>query len=168
MRCPIETPENEKTLLAYSAGRLDAESAALLERHMEGCGVCREFARRQRTVWQALDDWKAAPVSADFNRRLYQRVETEISWWDLLTRPFRPLLVRQGLPVAAAAGVVIMAGFLLNRPAAVQYPAATESAEVESLQPSQVEHAVDQMEVMSEFNQLSQSDRTIPKSDAKI
>jgi anti-sigma factor RsiW len=162
MRCPIETRENAEVLLAYCARKLDAETSAILEGHIGTCPACREFAGGQQAVWQALDAWEAAPVSADFDRRLYQRIEQEVSWWDRLMRPFRPLLFRQGLPIAAAAGLVIVAGLMLERPAAVPPANSPVSAQVE-VPPDQAEHALQEMEMMREFNRLVHADAADPK-----
>jgi anti-sigma factor RsiW len=152
MKCPIETEENAELLLAYCTRKLDAESAAVLERHIAICPACREFADGQKALWEALDAWEAAPVSADFDRRLYRRIDEEVPWWSRLLRPVRPMLVRQGLPVAAAAFVVVMAGALLQGPAGAPPAAKTESAQLESVQPEQVERALDAMQMLSEFN----------------
>jgi len=152
MKCPIETRENAELLLAYCTRKLDAESTATLERHMEICPACREFASGQRAVWEALDAWEAAPVTLDFDRRLYRRIDRKVSWWNLLVRPFRPALVRQGLPIVAATCLVVMAGWLLERPASLPPVAQPQSAQVETLQPDQVEHALDAMHMLGEFN----------------
>ena len=153
MKCLVETRESVELLLAYCARKLDAENAALVERHIGICPACQEFANGQRALWEALDTWEAAPVSPDFNRRLYQRIEKEVSWWSLLMRPFRPILVRQGLPVAAAALMAVMAGALLQRPV-LQQPVKPqpESAQVEPVQPEQVEHALEAMQMLSDFS----------------
>ena len=149
MKCPIETRESAELLLAYCTRELDAESTAMLERHMEICPACREFALGQRAVWEALDAWEAAPVTPDFDRRLYRRIDREGSWWDLLTRPLRPVLV----PVVAAACLLVMAGVLLERPAGAPAAAARpQSAQVDALQPDQVEHALDAMHMLGEFS----------------
>jgi anti-sigma factor RsiW len=158
MRCPIETQEHAEWLLAYCSRSLDAQRLAILEEHMRECPACREFAARQRTVWEALDTWEAAPVSMDFDRRLYQRIQQEVSWWDLLMRPFRPLLFRQGLPIVATAGLVLMAGLLFQHPANVPPSAVPESAQVEAMPPEQVQHALDEMEMIREFNRLVRPD----------
>jgi len=100
MNCILDNPENAQVLLDYGTRKLDAQRTATLERHMEICPACREFAAGQRALWEALDSWEAAPVSRDFDRRVYQRIEQEVSIWDLLVRPFRGLMVRRGLPVA--------------------------------------------------------------------
>src|SRR5579863_10126731 len=94
MRCPIETEENAEVLLAYCARRLDPEVAAILEGHMKVCPACRSFQESQQVVWESLDSWEALPVSAEFDRKLYQRIEAEgrSSWWQRLVGPFQPLL----------------------------------------------------------------------------
>jgi hypothetical protein len=61
-------------------------------------------------------------------------------------------LVRQGLPIAAAACLVVMAGWLLERPANVQLAAQPQSAQVETVQPDQVDHALDAMHMLGEFS----------------
>src|SRR5689334_24332542 len=116
MKCPIETREHNELLLAYCCEKLDQVEAAALKTHIEGCPACQEFTLQQSAVLDALDEWKPAPVSANFDRKLYARIEKEVSWWDVLVRPFRPLAARQGLPIAAAAAVLIVAGILVDRP----------------------------------------------------
>jgi anti-sigma factor RsiW len=164
MRCLKEGRENAELLLAYCSGKLDAEGAAAIGKHVENCAACREFVRGQQAVWSALDAWEAAPVSADFDRRLYRRIDLEVSWWDRLIRPFRPMLVRQGIPVAASAFLVIMASVLLDRPAAVPPADESESAQVEALQAEQVEHALDEIEMLHEFNHQMRTEATESKS----
>jgi Putative zinc-finger len=163
MRCPIETQEHAELLVAYCSRTLDAVQTAMLEEHVQSCASCREFAVSQRAVWEALDTWEAAPVSPDFDRRLYRRIQEEVSWWDVLLRPLRPLLFRQGLPIAATAGLVLMAALLFQHPANVPPQAQPQSAQVESMPPEQVEHALDEMETMREFNRLIRPDAAEPK-----
>src|SRR5215471_1722435 len=103
MRCPIETPEGSELLLAYSAHKLDAAAASTLDDHLRACERCREFTRAQREVWEALDGWSPQPVSAEFDRRLYMRIEQETGWWTRFLRPLRPMLAPRGLPAAVAA-----------------------------------------------------------------
>src|SRR3954470_22382559 len=94
MSCPMETPETAQLLLDYCARKLSPESTAVLEGHFAICPSCRGFAEAQRTVWAALDAWEMLPVSGDFDRRLYERIERierDVPWWDVLVRPFRPL-----------------------------------------------------------------------------
>jgi len=151
-------------LLAYSSGTLETESAVRVQRHLESCPACRQFVEKQSAVWEALDLWDAPPVSADFDRRLYQRIEQQVSWWDMLLRPFRPLLQHRSLPIAAAAGVLIMAGILLDRPAIRPAAPPQQTAQVDALQPDQVEHAIDEVEMLNQFNHLMRSEPADPAS----
>jgi anti-sigma factor RsiW len=158
----METGESLERLLAYASRKLDAGDSAELERHLEICPACREFAAGQRAVWEALDDWEAAPVSSDFDRRLGERIAGQVSWWDLAMRPFRPLTAWRVVPVAAAACVAILAGVLLERPSgpALVRPA---TAQVETLQPDQVEHALDDLEMISQFDSSVRMDSGSPR-----
>ncbi|SPE37755.1 Putative transmembrane anti-sigma factor (fragment) [Candidatus Sulfopaludibacter sp. SbA6] len=68
------------------------------------------------------------------------------------------MLFRQGLPIAAAAGLLIVAGVLLERPAAVPSASSPVSAQVDVVAPEQAEHALQEMEMMREFNRLVHPD----------
>src|ERR1700693_6023091 len=116
MNCPIES-RNPEMLVAYAAGELDLETTQALELHMAGCPDCRSMAAGQTAVWKALDAWEAPLVSPDFDRRLYRRIGqgTRLSWWERLTRPFRPMPLRQLLPLTATAGLLLVAGLRLHR-----------------------------------------------------
>lgn len=163
MNCPLENQEGSAQLLAYTAGKLDGRTRLALESHLESCAGCREFVRGQSAVWSALDLWEAAPVSADFDRRLYQRIARQVPWWDMLLAPLRPAF-RHALPVAAAAAVVLTAVVLMDRPSVpASHPA--PSAQAETLRPDQVEHALAEVEMLDQFNRLmrSESPDTAPK-----
>jgi anti-sigma factor RsiW len=151
MICPLDDGENAQQLLDYCTRKLDRPTAEILEKHMAICPACREFAAQQRAVWEALDGWEAEPVSADFDRRLYRRIEEQVSWWQRLTRPLRPLASHWNV-AASAAGVfvVLAAGLLLNqRPAAVVERPNNDTAQVDV---QQVEHALDAMDLLSDFD----------------
>src|ERR1039457_5979210 len=117
MNCPIED-RNPEMLVAYAASELDLETARALEQHLAGCAACRLVAADQTTVWKALDAWEAPPVSPDFDRRLYRRIDdgVRLSWWECLTPPFRPIALRHAGPRTAAAGRRLRAGLLLQQP----------------------------------------------------
>ena len=157
MNCPIETHDNAELLLAYCARKLDPETQLIVERHLAACPACREFQAGQEAVWQALDAWEAMPVSPDFNRRLYRRIEEEAahaSWWSRLARPFRAMveapLMSRSVPLAAAACLLVLAGVILQQPNNVTV--SEESAErTEAIQPDQVERTLDDMEMLRQF-----------------
>ena len=154
----------EEKLLDYVSGSLESREAALFEKHLENCGACREFVAGQKAVWESLDLFEPAPVSGDFNRRLYARI-AQTSWWDRLVAslrsPFRaPGIIRQGLPLAAAAALVAVAVVVWDypEPAPTHSSQATLSVQAESLQPEKIQRALDDMEMLREFNHLVASD----------
>ncbi|HKE21146.1 MAG TPA: zf-HC2 domain-containing protein [Bryobacteraceae bacterium] len=162
MNCPLGTRDHAELLVAYSSHKLDAAKTAAVDEHIGGCAACREFVRGQQAVWDALDMWEPEPISADFNRRLYQRIDAQVTWWDRLLLPLRPLAFHRTVPLAAAACFVLAIGFVLDQTAAPpeQQPAHVNAvADVEGgLQPDQVLKALDEMEALSRFNRLMKSD----------
>jgi len=136
MDCPIKTQENREWLLDYSAGRLDRQHAVMIEQHMETCPDCARFVRDQRVVWEALGQWEPQEISADFNRRLYQKVgqAKPASWLQLLWRPLVPVV---------AACLLIVASVALHTP--------TATPPVESVEPEQVERTLDDLQMLREL-----------------
>jgi anti-sigma factor RsiW len=157
MSCPIGSDEQLELLQAYCAGERSTPDAAALKKHLEVCPACRELVAGQQAVWLALDEWKAPDASAGFNRRLFARIEREVSLWDRLLQPFRPLWIRLTVPLAAAACVALMVGIVLDhRP--VQQPSPAELAP-----PDQIEHALDDMQMLHDFNTAIRADRANAK-----
>jgi len=160
MNCPMEARHGSELLLDYTAGRLEAGEAMALEAHLESCARCRQFAQSQKAVWQALEAWEAEPVSMDFDRRLFARIEqAPVSWWERLTGQ----AMHHAVPVAAAAGVMILAGLMLEHPAATPVAPPRESAQVETLGPEQVQSALDDMQMLRDFNHLVRADSAEPR-----
>lgn len=156
MKCPIETQETADLLLAYCTRRLDPAIGAMLERHMARCAACQRFSKAQRAVWEALDQWEAAPVSPDFDRRLYARIEQEKQkgWWRRLRGPNAPVWPRWTIPASIAACLIFMAGVLLNPP---RFRAPVESR-VEAVQAEQVERTLEDMELLGQLKLTQASD----------
>jgi len=162
MRCPIETPDGAELLLAFRFRKLDAERAIPLENHIRECAGCGAFVAAQRLVDDALDLWEAPPVSADFDRRLYRRIEQEVAWWDFLVRPLRPVFTARLAPGVAAAALLVAAGLWIERPGEVPV-APGRSAQVEALQPEQAEPALQEMQIMQDFSKLAPPDSANPR-----
>jgi hypothetical protein len=87
---------------------------------------------------------------------LYERIEGQVSWWELLLRPFRSpfraVTPRRILAATAAACLLLTAGVLLEQPAISPAPP-TDMAQVDTVQPEQVERTLDAMEMLNEFSQ---------------
>jgi anti-sigma factor RsiW len=118
MICPLQSEETE-LLLDYSAGRLKAAKRASVEQHMDTCARCAAFRIEQAAVWDALDLWDPAPVSMDFNRNLWHRIDDVATepWYKQLAHSFRFGSWKPVLPLTAAVAL-IAAGFLLDHPGA--------------------------------------------------
>ncbi|MGA7240700.1 MAG: zf-HC2 domain-containing protein [Bryobacteraceae bacterium] len=162
MSCSIENREEQ--LLDYVSGSLDTQDAALFEKHLKTCAACSEFVAGQKAVWEALDLFEPAPVSPAFDRHLYERI-SRTSWWDRLVAsvsvPVRaPAFLRQGAPLVAAAAVLTAAVIVWERPAPAPpaQPAPLSAEADQTLQPDQVQRALDDMEMLREFNHPVVSD----------
>ncbi len=161
MSCPIR--KNEDLLLGYVAGKLEPRQANEFEAHLRDCSACREAAAAQQAVSRALDAWSVPVVSADFDRRLHARIGAEVSWWDAMLRRFRPVLHWRAVPVAATAGLLLMAGLLLRSPGTLTVPDVPVTAQVEAVEPDQAENALVEMEAIREFSSLVRADTASPR-----
>jgi anti-sigma factor RsiW len=142
MNCPIgRQPE---LLLEYSAGRLATAEAAELERHLATCPECRSVAAAQSAAWNALDAAEAPPVSPDFDRRLWARIQAEEGrGWRARVSAFlfwRPAMA------AALACVLIVAAVFVQRPRP-----ATDRVHADSIDAERIERALDDLEMLRQF-----------------
>jgi anti-sigma factor RsiW len=146
MTCPQQTEETD-LLLDYVAGRLPATQTAALAEHVAGCPNCARFATEQTTVWKALDEWEPAPLSMDFNRRLWQRIDAAaaIPWYKNFGAIWKP-----AIPLTAAI-VVIAAGFLLDHPRGAQ----TRVSGVTVQEANQVEQTLDDIQLLDQLDTVS-------------
>jgi hypothetical protein len=173
MSCQIRSEEHTDHLLAYSAGKLDGEAAAKLELHMSSCDECAAIGKAQSGVWNLLDNWEVRPVSADFNRRLYARIDaaSSESWLDRVSASvndfLRPVFARPAFPLAAAS-LVIVAGFVFDHPGTSFSPGSKKpelhassidmnaKADLNTVEADQVESTLEDMEMLRQF---------VPKQD---
>jgi len=149
MLCPIQNSDNAALLLEYCDRKLDPDTMDRLSRHIGQCPECSQTLAGQRLLWEALDAWEAAPVSLDFNRRLYARIESRqaAGWWSNLFRPALPGSFRPALPVAAAC-MAVMAVLLFQAPGEMQLQPqmSTEAIDLE-----QVEKTLDDLEMLRQL-----------------
>lgn len=156
MHCPIQK-ENADVLLDYCARRLDAGRVAILERHAAGCPECRQALESQQAVWAALDAWDAMPVSLDFDRRLYRRIEEErrAGWlrglWQRAFASGENVLGRPAFGLAAAC-VTVLAVFLVQSPVPVETESQPLRAEVVDFE--QVERTLEDIEMLKVLNPI--------------
>ncbi len=151
MSCPLQGAEGAELLLSYCARRLDAETRAWLERHMQLCPECRVLAEQQQAVWEALDYWDALPVSEDFAVRLREQVRrAPRRRWQLALGLWRNLRV----PLAAAS--LLLGALLLWRVPNPPHVAPQPPAQVEV---ETVEAALEDIEMLRTLELIASSDR---------
>ena len=139
MECPVKTREDGAVLMDYCAGRLKPRRAEAVERHVAECQACQRWVQQQQALWTALDAWEAAPLSADFDRKLYQRIEREARprWWPAFS--------------LALASVVALA-LLLIRPLPPQPAPLPRQAQVENVDAEHLEKTLDDMEMLRDLS----------------
>ena len=153
MHCPIQNGENAEVLLDYCARKLSPTAAAELEGHMEACPDCRSFSLAQRHVWSALDVWESQPVSQDFDRRLYARIDQfeNRSWWQRWTGDC--FAWRPALSLGAAACGALAVALVVHNP--VSQPVVEpqfQGTKIETVEPEQVERALEDLEMLKQLS----------------
>lgn len=151
MNCPTED-----VLLDYISGSLSAAQAAAFERHTDECSRCGALASSQAAVWRSLDVWKPAPVSADFNRELWRRIDAEAqapSWGRRLAETLHLNLWKQITPLAAAMALIVTA-YVMDHHAHQPVPAPAAVA-VTASEADQLERALDDIQLLDAVNEAS-------------
>ena len=122
MNCPTGKNEVAEILLAYCAHTLSPLQTAEFEIHLKQCADCSRLVEAQKEVWGALEAWTPAPVSVNFDARLYARIAEEQAaptWQLWLRRIFQPPLPypmwKSAVPLIAAC-VVLAAGLSVHMP----------------------------------------------------
>lgn len=165
MNCPLQTKETADLLLDYSARRLDAARTAMLDRHVESCAACASFRAEQSAVWEALDAWEPVEVSADFNRRLWQRIDAVAAepWYRSLAASVRFADWKPALPLTAAV-LAIAAGFMLDHPGGRTLRPAIPGQSVSVNEADQVEQTLDDIQLLHQFDSAATPGGENPKS----
>jgi len=155
MECPRHKAE---LILSYAAGTLDPSAQIEFERHLATCESCRQLLMRQQTVWDALDGWRAAPISSNFSETLFERIaeHEKATWWRRIVEYRWSRMWRPAMPIAAASAAILIA-FLVNDP--VQTPNFGGSSEP-AVSMEQVERALDDMDILKP---LSTSPAVLPR-----
>jgi len=118
MECPIQARGKKDLLLDYCSHSLDAKASGEVEAHLAACPQCKAWTDAHMRTWSLLDDWQAAPVSPDFERKLRERIalaDEHVPWW---TAAWQSFAARGLKPALAGALVVVLllAGLLFVRP----------------------------------------------------
>lgn len=156
--CPLmHGQDNADLLLDYANRRLEPELASIFEEHVNVCPMCQEFIAAQREVWSALDAFEAMPISDDFDKRLWARIEEEerAPWWKKAwgwmtaggTATWRPLA-----PVAAC--LVLAVGLYLKPGDREPLQEPVMKAAEQRLDVEQVEKTLEDLEMLRELGAI--------------
>ena len=124
MNCPLQVKEGAEILLDYCSQRMDPDRAADFRLHVADCVECKQVVEAQEAVWNALDAYEPVPVSVDFDRKLWAKIDNENagSWWQrawtrIAEGPaigwsnhlfnWKPMLVAAGTCAALAAVMIV-------------------------------------------------------------
>lgn len=159
MKCYSKTPAGSALLFAYHAKTLDQVKAANLVLHVNSCPECQSTCAAQAAIWDALEVWETPPVSIDFDRRLYQRIqETDSrSFANRVRDLFASCFARPALPLALVSGLFI-AGFLVDVrvqsvPPAPAIPVGNSLHSAPSIDANQVKIALEDLQLLHELDQ---------------
>ena len=123
MMCPMQSPDNAEVLLDYCARALPADTLGRLDAHVAICSSCRQELSAQQQLWSALDEFDAGElrISADFDRRLYARIDAEqqdsfwVRGWRSIFASGQPGAWRPAFSMTLA-GVAVMTLLLVRMP----------------------------------------------------
>jgi anti-sigma factor RsiW len=160
----MEYREGTELLLGYVSGSVDTQTSAELEGHIEACLKCEKFVHEQKAVWDALDAFEPEPVSADFNRRLYQRIEQPVTWRDRVSGFWQTVRYWNGLPVAGAAmaAALLVGGIVWQMPSNHVRPSEKAAVQAGVIQPQQLQDALGDMEMLRDLNSVMRADSSAP------
>jgi len=150
--CPTED-----MLLDYIAGRLNRTQASLFEAHAEHCAHCAALRTSQAAVWQSLDEWKPAPVSAGFNRELWRRIDADArqsSWTRELAAALQFSFWKRLAPLAVAVAL-IATGFVFDhagKQAGTIQPESAASIVITASEADQLDRALDDIQLLDEVD----------------
>jgi anti-sigma factor RsiW len=152
MVCPRKVNKNAEILMDYCAKTLDPAQALEFEKHLEECADCRGVVEAQREVWEILDRWKPAPVSANFDARLHARIAREETapqwrrWWWRVMHPAEPFSVWKPAVSLAAICAVLAVGLYVRvpGPSATDKQLTTERVDIE-----QVEKTLEDLDILT-------------------
>ncbi len=160
MKCELQRGENAALLLEYCEHRLAPEMAAVVEQHLAVCPECAQVVDAQHAVWAALEEWRPAEISADFEERLLLKLERErhTSWWRRALEPSGLLGWKPAMPLAAAC-LALVAILLFQTPPTPTVPAGAETIDVD-----QVDNTLRELETLQQLGVGISAEKPAPNA----
>lgn len=154
MQCPLKTSHDCHVLLDYCAHKLSPDAAVAFEQHMATCEECSRVAAEQQSVWGALENWEAAPVSLAFDRTLYSRIEQHERrhWWQKLEPRWIDGFGWKPAMSVVTACVTVIAAIVISVPDRPVVPPVQEGSKIETLEPEQVERTFEDLDMLKQLS----------------
>jgi anti-sigma factor RsiW len=155
--CPLSSEDTIDVLLDYSAGKLDKLRSTRFEQHIPACSECSAFLAGQSHVWQTLDTWQPEPVSMDFNRCLWRRIDDAAAepWYRKLADSLRMGAWKPAVPLTAAA-FLVAAGFMMDHQTKGPVtPGVEPSYSVSVTEAEQLENTLDDIQLLRQLDAAS-------------
>ena len=153
----MQDNEGAGFLLDYCARRLDPAESAMVERHVRLCASCRQLVDAQRALWDNLDCWEAAEISAGFDRRLYAALEAERErnilrrWFDTAAARWSFSSWRPVISVAAAS-IILIAALWVETPGTAGSGEQMPTVQAERVDVDAAERAFEDLEMLRELS----------------
>lgn len=159
MQCPMKSKENSAVLLDYSSGKLAPGVAALFQTHMESCEDCRAFSSAQRSTWEALDAWEPMTIPAEFDRKLYARIEQyeKSGWWTKLWHRsmWQGSFFGPAMPIATACVTLAIAVVLYLPASKPVFDVKAPQTKIENSDLDQIETTLEDIEMFKQLTPAS-------------
>lgn len=153
MHCPLQNGEIAEVLLDYWARKLPPTVASEVDRHVQSCAECSAYCSAQGHVWSAMDNWEPPPVSENFDRELYARIDgfEKKNWVRRLVG--ERFAWRPALSLGAACTALIL-GLMVRGPVMQPVPVAPQNYETSKadVEPEQVEQALEDLEMLKQLS----------------
>lgn len=137
MKCPLLDKSTGGLAFDRLTARVDAGPSTPLARHIAECPACQAFRTEHANLLQLMDAWEEAPVSPDFNRRLWRRIDA---------LPNRLWHWRPGLALGAAA-LVVAGGLMLEHRSRIAIDVVVSGGEADL-----VEQVLDDLQLLHQFD----------------
>jgi hypothetical protein len=156
MICPTNRNEDAEILLDYCTQTLSPLQTAEFELHLKQCADCSRLVVAQKEVWGALEEWTPAPVSVNFDARLYARIAQEQAapvWKQWLSRIFQPALPyplwKSAIPLTAACALLTVGLYVRAPDAAHAVHAVQPQLRAEKVDIEQVEQTLEDFDILT-------------------
>jgi hypothetical protein len=160
MHCPLQNGEIAEVLLDYCARKLPPTAASEVDRHVQSCAECSAYCSAQGHVWSVMDDWEPPPVSENFDRELYARIDgfEKKNWWRRLVGErfaWRPALSLGAACTALILGLMVRGPIMQPVVAPVSVAPQNHETSKADVEPEQVEQALEDLEMLKQLSASS-------------